>query len=660
LANLADGLFLLSARPESAPAIIVSALDKAGELKPPWQHLEDWQTTLKTVQSLITAPTITELSLLRSQLQLFLDTVDGDQVNLKCFNGLLPALTILRDSERVDLAEDRVIYLNEVLGLLRQLQHQLDHWHPQIERSLVSSIVNRWIGLVKAELEEIHGKAQLQVNLITKQLVPDDSTIISLEIQNLGRAPAENVNLRLEADPAYLSDSRGQIVPILPPGRTRRFQVSLRPLVEDRFRVLFSISYSDRLASNKNLAFADMVHLLPPIQEYQSLVNPYAPGMPLRENSTVFFGREDLFDFVVHNSTNPTQPTVQILVGQRRTGKTSALLQLEHHLPENLIPIFIDCQSLGVVPGMPALFFDLAWTIADILSNRGHGVKVPELEEWQRGPAGRFEHEFIPQVLAILPEGSRLLLIFDEFEAFEDLVNDGILPHTLFTFLRHLMQHGDGVSFIFAGTHRLEEMGSDYWSILFNIALYRHVGFLSRTAATNLIRYPVAQGLVYDDLAIDKILRVTAGHPYFLQLVCYALVNRANARKTGYVTISDVNAALDDMLRLGEVHFSYIWKRSTDTERALLTAASRGIDFEEPFRPSDLVQFLVEYDIYINPAAVTVGLDRLVDREIFREIRVEGSTLYEMKLGLIGLWVAKNKSLSRLYKPRGETPVRYK
>ena len=175
LASLADGLFLLSARPESAPAIIVSALDEAGELEPHWQNIEDWKTTLKTVHSLVTAPTITELSLLRPQLQLCMDSVDGEQVNLKYFNGLLPILAILRDSERVDLAEDRVIYLNEVLGLLRQLQHQLGHWHPQIEWSLVSSIVNRWIGLVKAELEEIHGKAQLEVNLITKQLVADDS-----------------------------------------------------------------------------------------------------------------------------------------------------------------------------------------------------------------------------------------------------------------------------------------------------------------------------------------------------------------------------------------------------------------------------------------------------------------------------------------------------
>ncbi len=660
LASLADGLFLLDARPESAPAIINLALNEAKALEPSWNDLDYWQTVFRTVHSLITAPTVTELSLLRPQLQHLLDSTSGDQINLHGFRGLLPVITILRDSERVDLAEDRVIYLNEVLGLLIQLQHQLSIWPPQIERSLVSAIVNRWLGLVKAELEEIHGKAQLQVNLITKHLVPVESTIISLEISNVGRAPAENINLQLEPDPAYASSSKGQIIPLLPPGRSRRVQVSLSPLVEDRFRVLFSISYSDRLASNKKIAFADMVHLLPPIQEYQSLVNPYAPGMPLRQNSTVFFGREDLFDFVVHNSTSPIQPTVQILVGQRRTGKTSALLQLEHHLPEYLTPIYIDCQSLGVIPGMPALFFDMAWTIADKLSNKGHDVKVPELEEWQQSPAGRFEHEFIPQVLKNLPEGDRLLLIFDEFEAFEDLVNDGILPHTLFTFLRHLMQHSDGLSFIFAGTRRLEDMGSDYWSILFNIALYRQVGFLSRTAATNLILNPVAPGLVYDDLAIDKILKVTAGHPYFLQLVCYALVNRANARQSGYVTISDVNAALDDMMRLGEVHFSYIWKRSTDTERALLIATSRAIDFEEPFRPSDLVQFLVEYDIYINPTEVTVGLDRLVDREIFREIRAEGSVLYEVKLGLIGLWVAKSKSLSRLYKPSGKAPVRYR
>lgn len=116
------------------------------------------------------------------------------------------------------------------------------------------------------------------------------------------------------------------------------------------------------------------------------------------------------------------------------------------------------------------------------------------------------------------------------------------------------MQHSHGLSFVFVGTRRLEEMSTDYWSVLFNIALYRHIGFLSREAAMRLVCEPVAPHIIYDDLALDKIWRVTAGQPYFLQLVCYTLINQANNQRSGYITISDVNAALEDMLRLGEVH----------------------------------------------------------------------------------------------------------
>jgi hypothetical protein len=405
------------------------------------------------------------------------------------------------------------------------------------------------------------------------------------------------------------------------------------------------------------LAFADMVHLLPPIRDYSPIRNPYSPGMPLRGNSTVFYGREELFNFIKQNTISESSQTVLILVGQRRTGKTSALLRLDQFLPESLFPVYIDCQSLGVTPGMPALFQDLAWGIADAFSSRGYELKVPGPSFWQVDPAGRFQREFLKKARQQLPEDSIILLVFDEFEAFENLVSDGILPKTFFTYLRHLMQHGNGLSFIFAGTHRLEEIGTEYWSVLFNSALYRRISFLSTEAAMHLIRDPVAPNIIYDDLAADKILRVTAGHPYFLQLVCYTLVRRANEERDGYITISDVNAALDEMLRLGEMHFAYLWQRSNYVERALLAAASRLMDYETPFRPTDLVQYLEKYSIHLNPAEVTAGLNRLVEREIMWEITAEGVSLYELRIGLVGLWVAKNKSLSHLYELNGAPEV---
>ncbi|GAB4148630.1 MAG: hypothetical protein Fur0021_08790 [Candidatus Promineifilaceae bacterium] len=649
VASLADGLFLLADRPEAALTIINTALDEVAALKLPWENLEMWQQNCRQGLALLEAPTITESSLLRPQLMQLLEMQTNGTETLPAMAALLPILTALRDSERVDLADDRLVYLHEARVLIRQLQEQLADWPARITTLIVGAIATRWDGLVSAAIEELRGQAQIAVTLKTRRLAPQPSGIVvALEVGNFGRAAAENITLRLAEDPAYESQNGPIHIPILPPGRTRQVEVGIRPRVEDRFRAVFQVTYDDRHQQGKTMAFGDMVHLLSPARQFTPIANPYLPGTPLRRHSALFYGREDLFQFIAENAARRTQRNVLILMGQRRTGKTSALLRLEEYLPPHVLPVYIDCQSLGVTPGMPAFFHDLAWLISDALAARGIDLPVPEPEAWLAHPTRLFERQFLPAARAAAPPDAVFLFVFDEFEAFENLVNDDILPPTLFTYLRHMMQHGEGVGFVFAGTRRLEEMTTDYWSVLFNIALYRQIDFLDRDAAIRLITEPVAPNLIYDDLALDKILRVTAGHPYFLQLVCYTLVNRANSEGSGYVTINDVNAGLDEMLRLGEVHFAYIWQRSTPNERALLTAVAHLMDRDLPFRPADLQQYLADYGIHLTPAEVTAGLTHLVERDIMREFSSEATTLYELKIGLVGLWTAQNKSLSKL------------
>ncbi len=658
LANLADGLFLLTARPDAALAIINGALENAHQQQLPWRRLHEWRTMFKLGQSLLEAPNITELSLLHPQLvQTVRDQEEAGAVT-PGVSRLVRVLSSLRDSERVETADDRLVYLHEAVVLLRQAREDLLDEPVRLENRLLTIIILRWLGLVNAAIEELRGQAQIIVSLKTKRLVPKDGrTSVMLEIQNKGRAPAENVAIRLDDNPAYQTDQNEKIVPVLPPGRSREIRFDLEPQVSDRFRLACTLTFGDRNSDGRQIAFADMVHLLPPVREFKPIPNPYLPGTPLRENSPLFYGRQELFEFVAQNAGPISQRNVLILVGQRRSGKTSALLRLRTHLPDNILPVYIDCQSLGVMPGMAALFHDLAWLIADALALRDIELEVPEPAAWREDPAGFFQRRWLPAVQDLLPEDTTLLLVFDEFEAFENLVNDEILPPTFFTYLRHLMQHSHGLSFIFVGTRRLEEMSTDYWSVLFNIALYRHIGFLSREAATHLICDPVTPHIVYDDLALDKIWRVTAGHPYFLQLVCYTLVNQANNQGSGYITISDVNAALEEMLRLGEVHFAYIWQRSSHTERALLTAVAHLTDRDVPFHPGDLVQYLAQYGFRFDPAEVTAGLNRLVERELLQEVNLEGTTLYELKIGLVGLWAEQNKSLSKLYESKNGGPA---
>ncbi|MFN2253264.1 MAG: AAA family ATPase, partial [Candidatus Promineifilaceae bacterium] len=645
--NLADGLYIFPEQPLSGVAIVNQALKDIAELNTtPMTGYVRWSLMGQISVPLLDAPSITELNLLAPLLEQLASELQSDG---KLFQMLDPILTNLHDSERVDLAEDRLVYLNEAGVSLDELKKRLLDYAPTVEHMMVSSIVRRWSGLVGAEIEDLQGRAELAISLKTRRLVPGENTTIAVEIQNKGRAAAENLIAVLDKNPAFTALIDRQQIVYLPPGRARELNFAVTPNVGDRFRIAMTINYSDRSNQNKTAAFGDMVHLLPPVRDFSTITNPYTPGTPLRQNSLLFFGREDLFEFIAENAGHRSYRNVIILVGQRRTGKTSALLRLEDHLPDNLFPVYIDCQSLGVVPGMPALLEEMAWAISDTLGGRGIEVKVPELSAWQQDPTRLFQRQFLPYVNSLLPSGATLMLVFDEFEAFETLVAEGILPSTFFTYLRHLMQHSEQLDFIFVGTRRLEEMTSDYWSVLFNIALYRKIGFLNESAAMRLIAEPVAPKLIYDDLALDKIMRVTAGHPYFLQLVCYTMVKQANLERSGYVTISNVNAAVDEMLSLGEVHFAYLWQRSTVAERTVLATVAHLMDQTIPFHPEEIVRRLQPYDIYLDPAELTGALNSLVERDIMREVTEEAKSLFEMKLGLVSLWVAKNKSLSQLY-----------
>jgi hypothetical protein len=154
---------------------------------------------------------------------------------------------------------------------------------------------------------------------------------------------------------------------------------------------------------------------------------------------------------------------------------------------------------------------------------------------------------------------------------------------------------------VICGTHRIEELATDYFGVLFNISLYKHVGFLEEQEALRLIQEPVARyGMQYDDLALDKMWRVTAGHPYFLQLLCHSLVNRHNRNGRSYVTVEDVTTALDEILSAGEAHFIYLWNESSLAERQVLTALSRMMQLTGRVTPVQVEDYLGERGVPLD------------------------------------------------------------
>ena len=67
--------------------------------------------------------------------------------------------------------------------------------------------------------------------------------------------------------------------------------------------------------------------------------NPYIYGDPVKEE-TAFFGRQKELDQIIQSVTKAAKQDI-LIVGERRTGKTSLLYQLDKRLGSPFIPVYI-------------------------------------------------------------------------------------------------------------------------------------------------------------------------------------------------------------------------------------------------------------------------------------------------------------------------------
>ncbi|MBI5291170.1 MAG: AAA family ATPase [Chloroflexi bacterium] len=666
IAGLAEGYhFILSS--QSAPELLSVGLRALTDsLEQPraaaMQCAPDQLALYRLCLLAFEADSIAQITELLSTLR---DEIDRRVAEPDCqpggpFSGLIHVLAEIASAsaalhayERVDTSRDKLAYLARAVELLSRADRLARTDLGAADRPIVRRIAERWLGVVTGAMSELQTRAQIVCRLLTRHTWHEEIVSVALNLRNDGRGAAVNLQIGLAPTDEYTVLDEIARIQRLAPGEEAQVEIRVRPRPaagSDQFRARFVVQYADPRGPDQIEHFADVVYLLTGAGEFQFIPNPYVIGTPLQTGSPLFFGREDIVQFV-QASLSAAHRNNLVLIGQRRTGKTSLLKQLPARLGEDYLAVYLDGQTLGLDPGLPNFFLTLATEIAFALEDRGLGVEPPELIQFADSPASAFERQFLPRVREAI--GSRhLLIMFDEFEELEGSVRRGNLDPSVFGFLRHLIQHSRDLSVIFCGTHRLEELAADYWNVLFNISLYRHVGFLEQAEALRLIQEPVARyHMQYDDLALEKMWRVTAGHPYFLQLLCHSLVNRHNQTERNYLTVADVNAALDDILASGEAHFVYLWTEAAVDDRLVLTALSRVLPLTGQTTPVQLVDYLAERGVTVERRAVTESLRRLVLRDVLATAADGGNDLgetYRWKLGLLGLWVGKYRSLSRV------------
>ena len=369
--------------------------------------------------------------------------------------------------------------------------------------------------------------------------------------------------------------------------------------------------------------------------------NPYIAGRSLGEERG-FFGREDLFSLVEAELSSPDWNAI-VFYGQRRVGKTSLLLQLRRRLlAPTFIPIYFDLMGCARRP-MGKVLFELASTIG-----REVGIPIDDADCFD-DEGLHFQRKFLPDIYEKLDEGSRLVLLFDESDVL-DAATQKQLPeqatiHSFFPYLGQLIEQEPQIGFICAIGRKAEDLSGDMQAA-FKTARSKSVAMLDQEETRQLITLSQRQGtLEFPPAAIGRIFELTAGHPYFTQLLCQLLWDDAHSRAS-HESPSVIPAAVDAMipktLEAGENVFEWIWAGIPPAERVILAAIAEATNRQRSVSEGEVLGLLQKYGLHFFQQGLKLAPATLVRWELIRE--VNGG--YQCIVELMRRWVISQKPVA--------------
>jgi len=368
------------------------------------------------------------------------------------------------------------------------------------------------------------------------------------------------------------------------------------------------------------------------------IVNPYIAGNPVT-GSEMFFGRGDIFQFIRQALVGQHRDNVIVLYGQRRTGKTSVLYQMHSHLDAHYLCIFVDLHGFAL-EGISGFLWELANNMVRSL-HREYQIDLPRPNrlEFMADPRNFFENEFLSQVWSVCGD-QHVLLMLDEAIRLQEQVQADKLEHEIFEYLRHLMQHYERLNFLFSLGSGLEEMEKEY-SFLFSVGLYKKISFLDHDAANALITQPIKDFYQVEPNAVERILQITSGHPYYTQLLCHSLFYRWQQRHIPRIEVLDVDEVLDEVVERGLAVLKHVWEESTSGEKAIMTgmATSMG-EYNSLIETNDINRAWAQCDVVIPKGEMANAIRNLIARDV-----ITGQNKYMFTVELQRLWVQKYRRL---------------
>ena len=381
-------------------------------------------------------------------------------------------------------------------------------------------------------------------------------------------------------------------------------------------------------------------------KEFQPLPNPYIVGNPIKSGD-MFYGRQEEFLFTKRKIEAGDKSYVIVFCGERRSGKTSILFQiLSGKLGERFLPILIDMQTMAGLENDGDFFEEFAQEICRTLKDPRLRIDDYNFHVPNESPYKCFRG-LLDKIFSLYPD-KHLVLMIDEYEMIEEKFDEGSLSPDVITFFAGLLESERHISFVFTGSRHLEQRRHiEYWRVLFGKSLYRRVSFLSREDTIRLITEPVRNQVTFADGIVEAIYQLTAGQPFYTQVVCQNLLDHLNECKKNHVETADLAVVTEGILQNPLPQMIYIWNSLEAMEKLALTVLAELQQEMEGFIPvTRFQQFLKKKgaDFELTKKDLTTALEHLYERELVNK----KDEMYRIPIALLGQWVRREYSFWKI------------
>jgi tetratricopeptide (TPR) repeat protein len=389
----------------------------------------------------------------------------------------------------------------------------------------------------------------------------DNSRGVEDILQSLGDL-AEGQQDFVEAERLYslaleislkIADQRGECELSVKLGKLARNTGNTKKTIEYYSRYL-------ELARKMNLSLLADV-----LQEYDQLKagqsNLFNFAMPVRDE-VLFYGRNrelgEIYRLIQREQNI-------MLVGERRMGKTSLLLQLHQRFEIPFISVLVDLQAFPIQTEglLNGIFRKITKTLLK--------QSLISPERWEKYSL-TYARDFIDALESMLSEAKeklkdiKIVLILDEAERLVELGEQvgGVL--------RAVLSMNRDIVAIIAGTSQIEKMSQNFSTSPFlNIFTRITLQPLSREDTENLIREPSTQaGLSYEPDALERIYELSGGIPFYAQAIGAQLVELANQESRHRLDVGDVNRVIPEIFEQIEVSFQHsLYQLNNDDKKIL-------------------------------------------------------------------------------------------